>query len=96
MIAFWQAHDGRHSRFGIGEGTRSRRAALERQSVGIATQIRKSRIFGKGLAGRLMILVAPEGLDKSIFDAAISQASDEAEKLEIAAITAEAALEDSK
>jgi hypothetical protein len=45
-------------------------------------------------AGRLMILVAPEGLDTSVFDAAISQASNEAEKLEISAITAEAALED--
>jgi hypothetical protein len=47
-------------------------------------------------AGRLMILVAPEGLDASAFDAAISQAAAEAERLEIAAITAEAALEDSQ
>ena len=43
-----------------------------------------------------MILVAPEGIDPSVFDAAISEAASEAERLEIAAITAEAALEDGK
>jgi hypothetical protein len=47
-------------------------------------------------SARMMILVAPEGIDSSVFSAAISEAANEAERLEIAAITAEAALEDGK
>ena len=58
----------------------------------IATHLNRTAVE----AARMMILVAPDGVNTSPFDAAISQASDEAERLEIAAITAEAALEDSK
>ena len=67
----------------------------KREEVGLmklATHLNRAAVE----AGRLMILVAPEGLDASVFEAANSQASNEAEKLEIAAITAEAALEDGK
>jgi hypothetical protein len=67
----------------------------KREEIGLmklATHLNRAAVE----AGRLMILVAPEGLDPSVFDAAITKASDDAEKLEIAAITAEAALEDSK
>ena len=67
----------------------------KREEIGLmklATHLNRAAVE----AGRLMILVAPEGLDPSVFEGAISQASAEAEKLEIAAITAEAALEDSK
>ena len=42
----------------------------------------------------MMIMVEPEPADVSAFDAVLSAASDEAERLEIAAINVEAALED--
>ena len=58
----------------------------------IATHLNRAAVE----AGSLMVLVAPEGLYISAFDAAISQATAEAERLEIAAITAEAAMEDGK
>jgi hypothetical protein len=58
----------------------------------IATYLNKATIE----TARMMIMVAPEGVDASAFAAVISQAADEAERLEIAAINVEAALEDGK
>jgi hypothetical protein len=47
-------------------------------------------------AGHMMILAAPEGADVVGIAAAISEAASEVERLEIAAINREAALEDGK
>jgi hypothetical protein len=51
----------------------------------VATHLNRAAVE----SARLMILVAPEGIDPSVFDAAISRASSDAERLEIEAITAE-------
>ena len=58
----------------------------------IATHLNKAVIE----TARMMIMVAPEGVDVSSFDAVISEASTEAARLEIAAINVEASLEDAK
>ena len=56
----------------------------------IATHLNKACIE----TARMMILAAPEGADVQGLVAVLSEASNEAERLEIAAITAEAAIED--
>lgn len=58
----------------------------------IATHLNKAVIE----TARMMILAAPEGAEVEGLAAAISEASDDAERLEIEAITVEAALEDRK